>query len=177
MSSVVVRPVQTGDAEAVREIYNYAVRETTATMSTADRTAKEQAEWINAHDGFPYPAFAAETVEGGHVVGYASLSPFIPRDGYRPTVETSVYVHPDWHNVGVGSALLSVLVTDAARRGLASCLALISADNAASLRLHARYGFFEVGVMRRVGFKFDRWIDVAIWQKFLQNDTQECSKP
>ena len=177
MSVVVVRPVQAGDAEALRGIYNYAVRETTATMATLDRTPNEQTEWLNAHDGFPYPAFAAETVEGGQVVGYASLSPFIPRDGYRPTVEVSVYVHPDWHNVGVGSALLSVLLTDAARRGFVSCLALISADNAASLRLHARYGFHEVGLLRRVGFKFDKWVDVAIWQKFLDEAVESIGTP
>lgn len=176
MSRVFVRPVQSGDVDALRAIYNHAVQHTTATMATQDRTSAEQADWLAAHDGFPFSAFAAETVENGQVVGYASLSPFIPRDGYRPTVETSVYVHPDWLGVGVGSALVSVLLADAARRGFTSCLALISADNAASLKLHVRYGFEEVGLLRRVGWKFDRWVDVAIWQKFLQAD-KENAKP
>lgn len=164
MSAVILRPARPGDAEAIREIYNWAVRHTTATMATEDRTPAEQDAWLDEHDGLPYPALVAETVEDARVVGYASLSRYIARPGYDPTAEDSVYLHPDWHGVGIGGALLSALLVEASRRGFANVLALISADNEASLRLHRRYGFAEVGTMRRVGYKFGRWVDVAILQ-------------
>jgi phosphinothricin acetyltransferase len=122
---------------------------------------------MDAHDGLPYPAFVAETVEGAQVVGYASLSAYNPKPGYRGTTENSVYVHPDWHGVGVGGALLSALLTEAARRGFVTLVALFSADTEASLRLHRRYGFQDVGTLRRAGRKFDRWVDVTFLQAFV----------
>jgi phosphinothricin acetyltransferase len=170
MSAFVIRPAEARDAEALRVIYNWAVDHTTATMETRHRTPEQQAEWLDAHDGFRYPALVAQEVESGRVVGYGSLSPYIDRPGYRPTAETSVYVDPEWHGVGVGSALLSALVNEAARRQLTTLVALITADNEASIRLHRRYGFWDVGTLKRVGFKLGAWCDVAILQRFVADE-------
>ena len=172
MSRVVIRLVRPDDAESLRVIYNWAVFHSTATMETRERTPDEQQAWLDAHDGLPYPALVAETVEGGRVVGYASLSPYIARPGYARTTENSVYLHPDWHGVGIGGALLSALLNEAQRRGFVTVVALVSADNEPSLRLHRRVGFVERGTLQRVGWKFDQWIDVVFLQWFAaESDT------
>ena len=165
ISSLNLRPVRDDDAEALRAIYNWAVAHTTATMDTEPRTPTGQSLWIEAHNGDPYPALVAEAED--QIVGYASLSPYSPKPGYRTTTENSLYVHPDWQSRGVGAALLSALIAEARQRGFRLMLALITADNEASLRLHARQGFADAGTLRGVGRKFDRWIDVTFMQLAL----------
>ena len=166
-SSFTLRPVRADDAPALRAIYNHAVRHTTATMDTEDRSLDEQVGWIAAHDGAPYPGIVAVT-DGGEVgetiVGYAALSPFHPRPGYRATVENSLYVHPDWQGRGIGRTLLVALLAEARQRGFRTIIAMISADNAPSLHLHRDLGFTDAGMLRAVGFKHGQWIDVAYLQ-------------
>ena len=103
----------------------------------------------------------------GVVAGYASLSAYRERAGYRTTVEDSVYVHADHRGAGVGRALLDEIVDVARERGFHSVIARIVADHAASIRLHAAVGFQHVGVEREVGRKFGRWLDVAVMQILL----------
>ena len=165
----VIRPVHADDIDALCAIYNHAVRHTTATMDVDERTADQQALWIAAHNGAPYPGIVA-VADDGAVVGYGSLSPFNPKPGYARTVENSVYVHPDRRGRGVGRALLAALLEDAARRGFTTIIALISSDNAASLRLHEQLGFTQAGMLRRVGHKHGGWVDVAYLQLLLDTD-------
>jgi L-amino acid N-acyltransferase YncA len=164
----VLRPVCLNDREALREIYNHAVRHTTATMDTDERTVEQQEIWIHAHNGAPYPGIVA--VAGAAVVGYASLSPFNPKHGYARTVENSLYVHPQWRRRGVGRLLLCELIADAARRGFTNIVALISADNDGSIRLHRELGFVDAGLLRRVGHKHGGWVDVAYLQLILGDE-------
>ena len=171
ISSLTIRAIGEDDAEALRAIYNWAVAHTTATMDTEPRTPEGQNLWMAVHNGDPYPAIVAE--KDGQIVGYASLSHYNPKPGYRTTTENSVYVHPDWHGRGVGGALLSALIAEARQRGFLLILALITADNAPSLRLHARHGFADAGTLRRVGRKFDRWIDVTFMQLTLDETSDE----
>lgn len=169
---VSVRLTRPGDAGGIRAIYNHAVAHTTATMDTEPRTPKEQAAWMEAHNGSPYPALVAETTDG-LVVGYASLSPYNRKPGYRTTTENSVYVHCDYQGQGVGRLLLEGLIAEGTRRGFYSLVALITADNAASLRLHENCGFETIGTLRRVGRKFDAWVDVTFMQRFLRGGPPE----
>ena len=161
-----VRAARADDAEAIRAIYNEAVANSTATMDTEPRTPAQQAAWMAAHDGSRHPALVAVDTEGA-VVGYASLSAYNPKPGYRTTAETSIYVHCDHRGRGVGRTLLEALVGEAERHGFCSLVALITADNAVSLRLHERQGFVSAGTLARVARKFDRWIDVMFLQKQL----------
>lgn len=157
-----IRPATAADAEAIRAIYNHAVAHTTASLDTEPRSADTQALWMERHAFDPYPAFVADVA--GTVAGWASLSPYNPKPGYRATAENSLYVHPDWKGRGIGGALLDHLLDDAPARGVRTIVALITADNAVSLALHRRRGFDDAGLLRRVGRKFDRWVDVALLQ-------------
>lgn len=151
-------------------IYNDAVRTTTATFDTEPRAVAEQAGWLKRH-GADHPVVVAETTR--HVVGWASLSPWSDRRAYAKTVEISVYVHRDFRGRGIGRTLVREVLAAGASRGLHTVLARIAEGNPASLRLHRTAGFEPVGVMREVGFKFGRFLDVAL----LQRPFSRRSKP
>ncbi|MCX6366710.1 MAG: GNAT family N-acetyltransferase [Armatimonadetes bacterium] len=162
--SFVIRLVRPEDAESIRAIYNEAVRTTTATLDTQERDLPTQLAWIEKHQGDPYPGFVAEDREG-IILGCASLSPYNPKPGYRGTAENSVYVDPHAQGHGIGEALLQALLDDAPHREIRTIVALISADNLASLQLHRKLGFRTLGTLERVGRKFGRDVDVTILQR------------
>lgn len=161
---MLLRPATAADAAATAAIYNAEVTGSRVTFDLVTRTVEEQAEWLDARSG------ALEVVVAeidGVVAGYASLSAYRERAGYRTTVEDSVYVHADHRGAGVGRALLDEIVDVARERGFHSVIARIVADHTASIRLHAAVGFQHVGVEREVGRKFGRWLDVAVMQILL----------
>ena len=103
----------------------------------------------------------------GEVVGFASLSPFRDRPAYNSTVENSVYVRADHRGTGVGAALLDELLTLAGQHGFHTVIARIVGGHDASIALHQRLGFEEVGLEREVGRKFGKWLDVMVMQRLL----------
>jgi len=102
------------------------------------------------------------------VLGFGYYAQFRPRSAYRFTAEDSVYVRDSVRGQGVGKALVAALLEHAAQRGFTQMLALIGdSENTASIGVHASLGFLPAGTMRKVGYKFDRWIDVVTMQKSL----------
>jgi L-amino acid N-acyltransferase len=160
-----VRPAVLDDAAAIREIYNYEVLHTTATFDLVPRSLADQEAWLAARSG-AFGALVAD--EGGDVVGYAALSPFRERAAYRTTVEDSVYVRRDRHGAGIGSLLLRGILDVAATSGFHTVIARVEAASTASQALHASCGFTVVGVEREVGRKFNRWLDIVVMQRMLQ---------
>ena len=94
-------------------------------------------------------------------MGWSALNKFHDRMGYRFTSENSVYVAEDQRGKGIGKFLLAPLITSAKELGLHAIIAAIDASNDVSIRLHARFGFEKVGHFKRVGYKFERWLDVV----------------
>jgi phosphinothricin acetyltransferase len=158
------RTIQPVDTEPTRQIYNYAVTSTTATLDLEPRTVAEQERWVRDHMGI-YTALVAEL--DGQVVGFASISPFRPRPGYSSSVEDSIYLDPSVWGQGLGKLLLNRLLVAAADLGFHTCIAHVVADHEASLGLHQSQGFQLVGIEREIGRKFGRWIDLAILQLML----------
>ncbi len=174
-----------GDARAVAAIYNDAVRTTTATFDTEPKTVGDRAGWLASHDD-RFSAFVAEdaawtgtsadrgdaeipdsAADAGGIVGWATLSRWSERRAYDGTGETSIYVRPDYRGRRVGTLLLGTLVEHARTAGFHVLIARIVADNGASERMHVAAGFERIGTMREVGRKFDRWLDVGIWELML----------
>jgi phosphinothricin acetyltransferase len=151
------------DLPAINDIYNHFVRNSTCTYQLDPSTSAERQAWF-AHHGPTLPVTVAE-LPTGQIVGWASLSPFHPRPAYRFTVEDSIYVHKEHHRRGLGRLLLADLLRRADALGYRNVIALVSADQEPSLALHQNLGFVEVGRLPRVGFKFDRWLDVAYLQR------------
>lgn len=166
MSSVIMRSANLSDVEPISSIYNQAVLTTTATYDYEPESLDRRVAWYQEHVSLNLPVFVA-VAEDGEVVGWSSLSPYHRRPGFRFTVENSIYVASGWRGQGVGQLLLEPLIIRGSQLGLRSIIAAVDATNEASLRLHARFDFREVGRFPEVGFKFDRWLDVVYLQRKL----------
>lgn len=164
-SPFLVRPALPRDLPAILDVYNEAVRTTTATYDYEPQAMEARAAWFEERAKRGLPVLVAEA--RGVVVGWASLNPHREKPGYARTVENSIYVAEHARGAGVGALLLEALVEEARRLGVHVVLAGIDAENEASLRLHRRFGFVEVGRFRQVGWKFGRWLDVAYLQLTL----------
>ena len=160
-----IRVATVEDLAAIDAIYDHYVKSATCTWQYEPAPAAERRAWFDAH-GAAHPITVAVDA-GGELVGFASLSVYNKREGYRFTVENTVYVHPRHHRRGIGRALLGDLVERARALGHHSIVASISADQEASIGLHAAAGFIEVGRMRELGVKFGRWLDCVYMQKLL----------
>ena len=161
-----VRPATPADLPGILDIYNEAVLNTTATYDHEPRTLEHRTQWFEERQRDNYPVFVA-VEKDGPVVGWSALNPFHARIGYRFTSENSVYVAANRRGQGIGRALLGPLLEAGRARGLHAILAVIDADNEASIRLHAEFGFEKVGHFKQTGFKFGRWLDVVYMEKLL----------
>ncbi|MEU2426369.1 N-acetyltransferase family protein [Streptomyces sp. NPDC007851] len=160
--TVTVRPAEAPDAEAVRAIRNHAIEHSTALWTETPQTAAEGAAWFAAHLERGSALVAEVSDAPGEVAGFAVYGPWRALDGYRHTVENSVYVREDRQGLGVGSALLAALVVAAREAGHHVMIAGIEARNVSSVRLHERFGFEHAGTVREVGTKFGRWLDLTL---------------
>ena len=161
-----VRPATPADLPGILDIYNEAVLNTTASYDYEPHTLEHRKQWFEERQRDNYPVLVA-VEQDGSVVGWSALNPFHARIGYRFTSENSVYVAANRRGQGIGRALLGPLLEAGRARGLHAILAVINADNEASLRLHAEFGFEKVGHFKQIGFKFGRWLDVVYMEKLL----------
>lgn len=161
-----VRRATREDVPAILEIYNEAVLNTTASADYEPRSPESRYEWFEEHARGGYPIFVA-TDEAGEVVGWSSLSRYKERYGYRFSTENSIYIHANRRGQGVGKLLMPPLIERAREMGLHAILAGISADNEASLRLHAQFGFEKVAHFKETIYKFGQWLDVVYMEKLL----------
>jgi phosphinothricin acetyltransferase len=162
-----VREATPADLPALLEIYNEAVINTTASWDHDPWTAVRHADWYahKAENGFPI--LVAD--QDGEVLGYATYSEFSGKAGYTGTREHNVYLRVDARRRGIGRTLMEALIDQARARGVHTLIGRLSADNEASLRLHAGLGFVEVGRLHEVGRKFGRWLDLVYLQLMLQD--------
>jgi phosphinothricin acetyltransferase len=160
-----VRAATADDLPGILEIYNHVVLHSTATADLEPLTLEARRRWFDDHAAAGLPIWVAEL--DGRVAGFAALNRHRERPGYRFTVENSVYVAEASRGRGVGRALLEETVRKARELGLHTILAGISGDNAASLALHARFGFVEAARFKEAVYKFNHWIDVIYLQLLL----------
>lgn len=164
---ILVRPAHRPDLPALVDIYNHYVLETPVTFDTEPFTVETRMAWFSSFGrDTPYRLLVA--VRGDTVCGYASSACFKPRKAYDVSVETTVYLDPDSTGAGVGTllyrALLDMLIADARLHRAYGGIAL---PNEASIALHEKFGFEHVGTYREVGRKFDRYWDVAWFERDL----------
>lgn len=156
-----IRAAKDSDQQAIMEIYNDAVLNTTATFDTDPRTMEKQVEWFRKHKK-NHPVLVAEN--NNVIIGWASLSPWSDRCAYDTTVEVSIYVHKDFRGRGIGSNLLEIITLEGKKENNHTVISRISQGNETSIHLHEKFGYHHVGVMKEVGFKFGKFLDVYIMQ-------------
>jgi phosphinothricin acetyltransferase len=159
-----IRSATLDDAHAIAEIYNHYVLDTTATFDMTPKSPQDRATWLTKRD-IDHPVLVAQV--GDRIVGWGSLSPWAERPAWRHTVEIAAYVELAWRNQGIGSRLMETLLEHAVRAGHHAVIAQIVSENAASLQLAEHVGFKEVGRLKEVGRKFDRWLDVVLMERVL----------
>lgn len=161
---MLIRPVLPGDAERVCEIYNHYVTKTIVTFEEQPVSADDMRTRIAVvAEKFPWLLLEC----GGRIAGYAYAAPWKARIGYRFSVESSIYLAPEHVGRGFGRALYGALLEALPPLGIHSVIGGAAMPNPGSVALHEKLGFSRVAHFRKVGRKFDHWIDVAYWQRLL----------
>lgn len=161
-----IREAEERDLPAITAIHNDAVARSTAIWNDTVVDLADRAAWLAGRRAAGFPVIVAADAADA-VLGYASYGPFRPHDGYRHTVEHSVYVHEDERGRGLGRVLMSAIIERARAEGRHVMVAGVDAGNAASIALHERLGFERTGLLPQVGVKFGRWLDLALLQLVL----------
>jgi phosphinothricin acetyltransferase len=161
-----IRKATLEDLAAITEIYNEAVLNTVATFDIEPKTLEERKTWFTSHDT-KHPTLVAE--QDGLVVGWASLSKWSERRGYADTAEVSLYVEKTHRGRGVGKELLRAIVQAGREAGLHTLIAQIVEGNEPSIKLAKELGFQNIGVLREVGCKFGKFLDVQVVQRIYGN--------
>jgi phosphinothricin acetyltransferase len=159
-----IRLATPDDAAGVVAIYAPIVEQTSTSFEEVAPTLDEMRRRIaDTLESYPWLICDRE----GVVAGYAYATRFRARAGYRWSVETSVYIHPDHHRVGVGRALYRSLFAVLALQGFVNAYAGIAVPNYGSTGLHEAVGFEPVGVYWNVGWKLGAWRNVGWWHREL----------
>ena len=164
--SVIIRAAAASDLTAVTHIYAHHVNHGTATFETEAPDEREmRRRWREVSErGLPW--LVAD--DNGEIVGYAYAGIYRPRFAYRYTVEDSIYVRADRLGAGIGGLLMPALIAAAEASGIRQMIAVIGdSGNHASIGLHRRFGFHDAGLLKNVGFKFERWLDTVFLQRSL----------
>jgi len=161
LAMVTIRKATIIDLSAITQIYNDAIVNTVATFDAQPKTMKEQKKWFDSHDA-KHPIIVAKI--GGDVIGWASLSDWSDRCAYSDTAELSIYIKKEHQGKGAGKKLISASLRQGKSVGLHTIVARIESSNKVIIHVLKNFGFIRIGVMREVGRKFGRLLDVVIMQ-------------
>jgi phosphinothricin acetyltransferase len=160
-----VRPAQIADIPALLSIWNPIIRDTAVTFNAQEKSPADLAQMIADKASAGHAFLVAE--DDGTVMGFASYGQFRAGIGYAHTMEHTIVLGPNARGRGLGRALMAAVEAHARQSGAHSIFAGVSAENPDGRAFHAAMGYTEVATLRKVGYKFDRWMDLHLMQKFL----------
>lgn len=160
-----LRPATANDLEGILAIVNHNILHSTALYDYNVKSMEYMQQWFTEKQEAGWPVIVADIK--GKVAGYGTYGTFRTKDGYKYTVEHSVYVNEEYHGNGIGKMLLADLIVLAKKQGMHSMIAGIDAENKGSIEFHKKFGFREAGLLKEVGFKFNRWLDVVFMELHL----------
>lgn len=152
------------DIKSITEIYNEAIVNTNATFDTEKKTINEMKEWFKDHDP-KNPIIVAE--KDNVIVGWGALSKYDDKKAYSNTAELSLYVLKDYQEKGIGKNLMNNLLKEGKKADIHAVIARITEGNDVSIYLHKEFGFKKIGTLKEVGKKFNKILDVHIFEKML----------
>jgi L-amino acid N-acyltransferase YncA len=151
---------------AILAIFNEAIANSTAIYEFLPLGPEYMHKWFEAKTQGRYPVIGLEDDEGV-LAGFASYGKFRDRPAYKYTVEHSIYMDARFRGQGHGRVLLESIIAAAVQQDYHVMVGGIDASNAGSIRFHERMGFAHCGTVKQVGFKFGRWLDLALYEKIL----------
>lgn len=157
---------ETEHGMAILAIFNHAIVHSTALFDYEPRPPESMKLWFETKRQNKYPVLGAVN-DRGDLLGFVSYGPFRAWPAYKYTVEHSVYIHPDYCRCGIGTLLLETIIAHATEKKFHVLIGGIEASNQASIQLHEKHGFVCSGIMKQVGYKFGRWLDLALYQLTL----------
>jgi len=164
--SINIRPATIEDMASVLEIVNHEIVHSTSIWDYDIRTLEQQKTIFTDKKEKKFPFLVAE--KNGIVVGFGTYGPFRFKEGYKFTVEHSVYIRKDFTGNGAGTALLKELIEVAKLNQLHTMIGVIDSENMGSISFHERMGFKKAGHLKETGFKFGRWLDSVFVQLLLE---------
>jgi phosphinothricin acetyltransferase len=164
---VTIRAGSAADLPALTRIYNHFVEHTHVTFDLEPFTAEARREWFGHYAPTGRHRLLVAESAGGEVLGYATSGRFRDKPAYDPSVETTVYCAPEAVGHGVGSALYDALLAALQTEDVHRAYAGVALPNDASLALHRRFGFAEIGTFHQVGRKFGKWWDVTWLERMV----------
>jgi phosphinothricin acetyltransferase len=163
----IIRKATEKDLESILEIVNYNILNTTSIYDYEPRTLAQQKEIFDekTKSGFPLIVIQIDN----EIAGFGTYGTFRFKEGYKFTVEHSVYVSINHQGKGLGKLLLVELIELAKKQKLHTMIAVIDAENQNSVEFHKKFGFETVGVIKESAFKFNKWLDTVFMQLILKN--------
>lgn len=158
---MIIRDAKPADAAEIAAFWAPQILETVVTFNSIPKTTEDVTAMIAER-----PCFLVVEIDGA-VVGFASYDQFRGGIGYRHTMEHTIILAPQTQGRGAGRALMIALIEHARAADVHSLWAGVSAENAGGVAFHRKLGFEQVTVLREVGRKFDRWMDLVLMQKRL----------
>lgn len=160
-----IRPVSLTDIDQITAMYNSYIKTSLITFEEDPITPNDMEARINKimNNGYPFIVWH----EGDTIAGYAYATTFRERRAYRFTVESSIYLSPEFYGKGIGTKLYNSLIVHCREKEYHSMIGVITLPNDASVRLHENLGFKKVGHLNEAGYKFDQWSDVGFWELIL----------
>lgn len=159
-----IREVKLSDGLKISDIYNYYILNTTVTFEKEKVSTNEMENRItDLTKKFPWLVYEKDK----KVIGYAYASAWRVRAAYKYSVEITVYLENGLSGKGIGTELYTELLIRLKNLGMHGVIGGIALPNKACISLHEKFGFEKVAHFKEVGFKFDKWVDVAYWEKIL----------
>ena len=160
-----IRNAVASDAQAIADIYNHYIVNTTISFEIDELSTSEMKQRIETVLSVPLPWLVAES--DNSIVGYAYAGPWHSRWAYRQSVEASIYLAPDHTGHGTGTRLYQQLIEALQALEIHTVIGGVALPNDGSVALHEKLGFVKAAHYKEVGCKFDQWIDVGYWQRML----------
>jgi L-amino acid N-acyltransferase len=161
---MLIRKANKNDLRDIMSIMNYYIEHSTTTFDLFPKKKEEVEQWYEQFQT-TYPLLIAE--KDNQIIGYTCLTPYKLKEAYKQTVELSIYVANGTKGRGVGMALMTAIIAEAQKRNYHTILSLITTENVGSSIFHEKFGFEKVGQLKEVGLKFNKQLDVSIYQRLL----------
>jgi phosphinothricin acetyltransferase len=99
------------------------------------------------------------------VLGWAALSAVSRRQAYAGVAEVSIYISEMARGLGIGNALMAALVEASEANGFWTLQSAVFPENRASISLHLKHGFRELGRRERIAKHHGIWRDTVLLER------------